>query len=190
MSRTFRLALAQINPTVGDIPGNTAKIIEYTDRARQAGADLVAFPELAITGYPPEDLLFKPSFLNDNLAAMKEVAAASQGIAVLVGYVGVEPGHVFYKDPYHEIDVSCHGGLTFSEHCAPEHEEGRHICHIVEPDESDDVWWLGFDCAHGGDRAPTGLMLDVLGHDGIYCNWQYLQRECANLARQLKEVTA
>ena len=91
MPRTFRLALAQINPTVGDITGNTAKIIEYTDRARQAGADLVAFPELAITGYPPEDLLFKPSFLNDNLAAMEEVAAASRGIAVLTGYVGVEP---------------------------------------------------------------------------------------------------
>ena len=91
MPRTFRLALAQINPTVGDIAGNTAKIIEYTDRARKAGADLVAFPELAITGYPPEDLLFKPSFLKDNLAAMEKVAAASKGIAILVGYVGVEP---------------------------------------------------------------------------------------------------
>ncbi len=91
MARTLRLALAQINPTVGDIPGNTAKIIEYLGRAREAGAHLVAFPELAITGYPPEDLLFKPSFLNDNLAAMQQVAAASRGIAVLVGYVGVEP---------------------------------------------------------------------------------------------------
>ena len=91
MPRTFRLALAQINPTVGDITGNTAKIIEYLERAREARADLVAFPELAITGYPPEDLLFKPSFLMDNLAAMERVAAASQGIAVLVGYVGVEP---------------------------------------------------------------------------------------------------
>ena len=91
MPRTFRLALAQINPTVGDIAGNIAKIIEYVERAREVRADLVAFPELAITGYPPEDLLFKPSFLQDNLAAMAKVAAASQGIAVLVGYVGVEP---------------------------------------------------------------------------------------------------
>ncbi len=91
MPRTFRLALAQINPTVGDIAGNMAKIIEYVERAREVRADLVAFPELAITGYPPEDLLFKPSFLQDNLAAMAKVAAASQGIAVLVGYVGVEP---------------------------------------------------------------------------------------------------
>ena len=91
MPRTFRLALAQINPTVGDMSGNTAKIIVYMDRARKAGADLVAFPELAITGYPPEDLLFKPSFLQDNLAALDKVVVASHGIAVLVGYVGVEP---------------------------------------------------------------------------------------------------
>ena len=89
MARTFRLALAQINPTVGDLPGNTAKILDYLDRAREAGADLVAFPELATTGYPPEDLLFKKSFLIDNVAAMAKVAAASRGIAVVLGYVNI-----------------------------------------------------------------------------------------------------
>ena len=91
MPRNFRLALAQINTTVGDIPGNTAKILDYLAQAREAQADLVAFPELAITGYPPEDLLFRPSFLKDNMAAMERVVAASQDIAVLVGYVGVDP---------------------------------------------------------------------------------------------------
>ena len=89
MARTFRLALAQINPTVGDIPGNTAKILDYMERARQAQADLVAFPEMAICGYPPEDLLFKTPFLQDNVAAMERVVAASQDIAVVVGYVHV-----------------------------------------------------------------------------------------------------
>ncbi|MED5589102.1 MAG: nitrilase-related carbon-nitrogen hydrolase, partial [Chloroflexota bacterium] len=89
MARTFRLALAQINPTVGDIPGNTAKILDYLERAREAGADLVAFPELATTGYPPEDLLFKKSFLIDNVAAMAKIAAASHGIAMVVGYVNI-----------------------------------------------------------------------------------------------------
>ena len=89
MARTFRLALAQINPTVGDIPGNTAKILDYLERARQAQADLVAFPEMSICGYPPEDLLFKTPFLQDNVAAMQQVVAASQGIAVVVGYVHV-----------------------------------------------------------------------------------------------------
>ena len=87
MARTFRLALAQINPTVGDITGNTAKILDYLERAREAQADLVAFPELAITGYPPADLLFKKSFLTDNVAAMEKVAAASAAIAVVLGDV-------------------------------------------------------------------------------------------------------
>ncbi len=89
MRDRFRLALAQINSTVGDIAGNTARILEYIERAQEAQADLVAFPELAITGYPPEDLLFKTSFLQANLAAMEQVAAASRGLAVVVGYVAV-----------------------------------------------------------------------------------------------------
>ena len=89
MARNFRLALAQINTTVGDIPGNTAKILDYIQRARDAHADLVAFPELAITGYPPEDLLFNTAFLQANTAALEKIAAASQGIAVVVGCVDV-----------------------------------------------------------------------------------------------------
>ncbi len=89
MQRTLRLALGQFNPTVGDIAGNTARIIELIDEARASHADLVAFPELAVTGYPPEDLLFKPSFLADNSAAVQRIAAASRGIAVIVGCVEV-----------------------------------------------------------------------------------------------------
>ena len=89
MQRTFRLALAQFNPTVGDIPGNTSRIIDLIGEARAAHADLVAFPELAVTGYPPEDLLFKPSFLADNAAAVERIAAATRGIAAVVGCVEV-----------------------------------------------------------------------------------------------------
>ena len=87
MARTIRLALAQINLTVGDLPGNTARMLEYLQQARDFGADLVAFPELATTGYPPEDLLFKRSFVDANVAAMEEVVAASRDIAVVLGYV-------------------------------------------------------------------------------------------------------
>ncbi len=87
MTRVFRLSMAQMNPTVGDIKGNTAKILQYLEQAQELQADLVAFPELAITGYPPEDLLFKTSVLKDNVAAMEQVVAASTGIAVVVGYV-------------------------------------------------------------------------------------------------------
>ena len=62
-------------------------MVEYLHRARELGADLVAFPELATTGYPPEDLLFKKSFLDGNVAAMEQVVAESRGIAVVLGYV-------------------------------------------------------------------------------------------------------
>ena len=88
--RIFRLALAQINPTVGDLGGNTGKIIRLIEEARDLGADLVAFPEMAIPGYPAEDLLFKPSFIRANIQAMRQVAAASRDIAVLVGFVDAD----------------------------------------------------------------------------------------------------
>ncbi len=90
MMRTFRIALAQINTTVGDLDGNTAKVIRFIGDARALGADLVAFPEMAITGYPAEDLLFIPSFIQDNLVAMRKVVAASRGIAVVVGFVDAD----------------------------------------------------------------------------------------------------
>ena len=88
----LRAALAQINTTVGDLRGNTAKIIEYIDRARAQGADLVSFPELTITGYPPEDLLYKHNLIRDNRECLDEVIEHSAGIAVVVGFVDWEEG--------------------------------------------------------------------------------------------------
>jgi NAD+ synthase (glutamine-hydrolysing) len=88
--RTFRLALAQINVTVGDLDGNTKKIIDYIERARSMRADMVAFPELALPGYPPEDLLFKPQFIQDNLTRLNDIAKASKGISTVVGFADVQ----------------------------------------------------------------------------------------------------
>lgn len=82
----LRIALAQINPTVGDLDGNAALMLDYVERAKAARADLVAFPELAVTGYPPEDLLLKPQFLDETRRAMERVARASRGIAVIAGF--------------------------------------------------------------------------------------------------------
>ncbi len=90
--RTLRLALAQTNPTVGDLDGNTARILDYVGRARAVDADVVAFPELAITGYPPEDLLFKPQLIRDNLNRTRQVAEASRGICVVFGFVDEADG--------------------------------------------------------------------------------------------------
>jgi NAD+ synthase (glutamine-hydrolysing) len=81
----MRLALAQINTTVGDLDGNRQRILGRLAEAREAGADLVLFPELAITGYPPEDLLLRPRFLQEAWASLEAVAAATHGIAALVG---------------------------------------------------------------------------------------------------------
>ena len=85
--RTLRLALAQINPTVGDLDGNKKKIEAYIKEARAKAADIIAFPELCITGYPPEDLLLKPQFIKDNLAALNALKKATKGITAIIGFV-------------------------------------------------------------------------------------------------------
>jgi NAD+ synthase (glutamine-hydrolysing) len=82
----LKVALAQINPTVGDIPGNARKIGERIAAARDEGAALVVFPELTLSGYPPEDLLLKTSFLERAAGALQELAAQTRGIVALVGF--------------------------------------------------------------------------------------------------------
>src|SRR5665213_3462693 len=84
----MRIALAQINTTVGDLEGNEAKIRQGLQRAEKEKAELVLFPELTITGYPPRDLLLKKSFVARNLEVLHRLAAASRETAMLVGYVG------------------------------------------------------------------------------------------------------
>jgi NAD+ synthase (glutamine-hydrolysing) len=87
MRRTLRLALGQINSTVGDLKGNTRKILKVIDQARKMGVELVAFPELALPGYPPEDLLLNPSFIEANLEALRHLTRATRGITAIVGFV-------------------------------------------------------------------------------------------------------
>ena len=99
----LRIALAQINPTVGDLDGNVAKICAAYDQAEELGCDIVAFPELSITGYPPEDLVLKPGFVADNLAALEAVAARTGRCAAVVGYVASD------RDIYNAAAV-CAGG--------------------------------------------------------------------------------
>jgi NAD+ synthase (glutamine-hydrolysing) len=81
----MRIALAQMNTVVGDLEGNRRRIVERLEKARAAGADLVLFPELAITGYPPEDLLLRPGFLRAAARVLEDIAAETRGITALVG---------------------------------------------------------------------------------------------------------
>ncbi len=98
--------MAQINTTVGDLDGNTAKMISWTQSARDAGVDVIVFPEMSITGYPPEDLLFQHSFVSENIDKMRQVVAHSNGITVVFGFVDQE------YDLYNAAAVASDGELV------------------------------------------------------------------------------
>ena len=78
--RTLRIGLCQINTTVGDIEGNTRKILESIEKGKRMAADLLVFPEMAVTGYPPEDLLLMPKFIEANLKATRRIARAAMNV--------------------------------------------------------------------------------------------------------------
>jgi len=88
----IRVAACQINTVVGDLAGNVDRMLEALDQAESSGADLAVFPELTVTGYPPEDLLGRPAFVADNLAAFATVVAGTGACAAVVGFVDVGPG--------------------------------------------------------------------------------------------------
>ncbi len=116
-----RVALGQLNTTVGDLDGNVARMVDWTTRAAEEGAHLICFPELAITGYPPEDLVLRPRFVEDNLAALDALAVATAGssCAVMVGFVdrteeGLHNAAAMIRDGrvqarYHKIQLPNYG---------------------------------------------------------------------------------
>ena len=107
----MRVALAQINPTVGDIDANAAKASEWIARARERGAELVIFPELCIPGYPAEDLYLKRHFLEANRRAVAELAAGVEGITALVGYAEPIPGGGDFRHAHNSLAVLSGGGV-------------------------------------------------------------------------------
>ncbi|MBL8037119.1 MAG: NAD+ synthase [Nitrospira sp.] len=105
--KTLRIAMAQMNPTVGDLNGNVRRILSWLREAQKAKVDLVAFPEMAITGYHPEDLLLKPWFLNENRQALQEIIPACRGLVAVVGFVEQEEK----RDANSLLRVADHGVL-------------------------------------------------------------------------------
>ena len=197
----MRIALAQVNPTVGDLAGNSQLIVGWMEKAREAGADIVCFPELAITGYPPEDLVLKPAFVRDNLAQLSVIAQAAKGIAVVVGFVD-EDGDLFnaaaflqdgeVKAVYHKVFLPNYGVFDEKRYFEPGHRSpiieiggarvGLSVC--------EDCWFpagpMAWEAHHGaevliningspyhyGKRAPREAMVGGRAADyGAYVAW-------------------
>jgi len=113
---TLRIALAQVNPIVGDLNGNSEKIIEYIEKARVNNADIVIFPELAVTGYPPEDLLFNKTFLKDTVSHLDKIISHTVDIVTIVGFADSMDKKLYNAagiianrtliDTYHKINLT------------------------------------------------------------------------------------
>jgi len=132
--RILRIALAQINTTVGDLDGNAALVLRGVSAAREVGADLVVFPEMTVTGYPPEDLLLRPQFIADNLAALNRIARTlKKGIAAIVGFADRASGAAGRQDAvYNAAAVIRDGRIVAVQHktCLPNYgvfDENRYF---------------------------------------------------------------
>jgi hypothetical protein len=114
----------------------------------------------------------------------------------LCGYVGVPEGHKWHGVHYDLPDsyIEVHGGLTFADGCGHNADPARGICHVPGDGEPDNVWWLGFDCAHSGDKAnmsyPPAHRERFPHHGDIYRGQVYVERECARLAAQVAEAAS
>jgi len=157
----LRLALAQLDPTVGDLTGNVAAICEAFDRAAAVGADIVAFPELSVTGYPPEDLVLKAGFVADNIAALEQVAAhtaSAPGCVAVVGYVAAD------RDLYNAAAV-CEGGRvvgTYRKRLLPNYAVFDEARYFTPGDQSDpyELYVIG------GVKVGISICEDVWSPDG------------------------
>ena len=144
-------------------------------------------PAIDRTGWP-EQMLHEPDKVQwiDEHTGMDCLAVRHHSGHNWCGYVGVPPEHPDHGKDYDSVDVEVHGGLTFADSCQ-HREDGLGICHVPEDGRPDNVWWLGFDCAHSGDLCP--------GHSKHFPAWpgdryrtlKYVQRECKDLALQLSQ---
>ena len=134
----MRVALAQINPIVGDVDGNAAKVAEWIARARSEAADLVIFPELCIPGYPAEDLYLKRHFLEANARAVGELAKEAEGIVALVGFAEPIPGGGDLRHAHNSLAVLANGAIqgTYRKNRLPNYavfDEQRYFVPGTEP---------------------------------------------------------
>jgi len=184
----LRIGLAQLNPTVGDLDGNYAKIAAAYDEAAAAGCDIVAFPELSTTGYPPEDLVLKPMFVNDNKAVLAKIAARTGRCVAVVGFVDSD------RDLYNAAAVCANGEVlgTYRKRLLPNYavfDEARYFTPGAESDAyelyviggvkvgisiCEDVWSPTGPLAH---QAAAGAELNININGSPFFSGKMLGRE-------------
>src|SRR5207249_3523955 len=198
MQRVLRVALAQVNPIVGDLDGNARMITDRIKEAREKGADVVCFPELALTGYPPEALVLKPSFVRDNLKQLESVVAATAGISAVVGFVD-DDGEIFnaaafirdreLKAVYHKVFLPNYGVFDEERYFAVGHR-----CPIFEQNGvrigvtvCEDCWYpsgpMAWQAEHGAE-----LMVNINGSP-FHGPLEKIRHEAEGAARLELDVT-
>jgi len=197
----LRVALAQVNPIVGDLEGNARMVIDWIGRAREQGADLVCFPELVLTGYPPEDLVLKPAFVRDNLKQLEFVTKATNGLSAVVGFVD-DDGAIFnaaafihdgeLKAVYHKVFLPNYGVFDEQRYFEPGHSSPIFELGVTRIGVSvcEDAWYpsgpMAWEAHHGavllvningspyhaGKRAPREAMIRGRAEDyGAFVLW-------------------
>ncbi|MDQ3469550.1 MAG: NAD+ synthase [Actinomycetota bacterium] len=154
----LRVALAQLNPTVGDLDGNLAKIVEAYGEADRAGCDIVAFPELSITGYPPEDLVMKPGFVADNERALAKFAALTGRCAAVIGFVEED------RDLFNAAAVCAGGDIlgTYRKRLLPNYAVFDEARYFTPGNETDPLELYVI----GGVKVGISICEDVWSPDG------------------------
>jgi hypothetical protein len=124
----------------------------------------------------------------DEATGLPCLAVRHQSSGHWCGYVGVGSDHRYYGINYDDCQVEVHGGLTFASHCQPGGFESSGVCHLPEPGESGEVWWLGFDCAHAWDLSPWYQARGLNCPLDVYRTLDYVKDECKSLAAQLAKA--
>src|SRR2546428_10463987 len=174
MAKTLRVGLAQINTTVGDLEGNVRKALEYVERARELGVDIISFPELTVSGYPPEGLLLHSACVKDNVEASESMVERCRGITVVVGFADLVGGDVFnaaavihdgrLAHVYHKQRLPNYGvfdevryfqaGVEFPVYMIAGVEVGVNIC--------EDIWYPG-DPTETQAKAGARVIVNING---------------------------
>ncbi len=176
----MKISLAQINPLVGDIDGNSEKILSYIQDAENQGADIVVFPELAITGYPPKDLLLKSHFIGRNIDAVNRIASRCRGIIAVIGYAAINEtgeGNALFNSA-----AICGDGVVLESHgktLLPTYDVFDEVRYFA-PDLSGDVSTVAL--ADGAIRIGYTICEDLWNNEQFVNRKLYREDPIADLA--------